>query len=52
VVPVADGDAYGRRLSGLRGVRLGLYLRGSVGLGDYWKLGGYAGFNLHFANRN
>src|SRR4051794_10528618 len=40
VIPVADGAEYGRRLSGLRGIRLGLGLAGSVGIGDYWKLGG------------
>ena len=52
LVPVVDADDYGRLLSGLRGVRLGLGLKGSVGLGDYWKLGGNIGFHLHFANKN
>ena len=51
VVPVADSESYGRMLSGLRGVRLGLGLKGSVGLGDYFKLGGNVGFHLHFANK-
>jgi hypothetical protein len=51
VIPVADDDRYGDRLSGLRGIRLGLGLKGSVGIGDYWKLGGNIGFGLHFTNK-
>lgn len=51
VVPIVDGKEYGRRLSGLRAIRLGLGLKGSVGIGDYWKLGGNIGFHLHFANK-
>lgn len=52
VLPVLDADQYGRKLSGLRGIRLGLGLKGSVGVGDYWKLGGNVGFHLHFANKD
>ena len=51
VVPVAETQSQKMALSGLRGVRLGLGLKGSVGLGDYFKLGGNIGFNLHFANK-
>jgi hypothetical protein len=51
VLPVMDSDKATTQL-GLRGIRLGLGLKGSVGLGDYWKLGGNIGFNLHFANKN
>ncbi len=51
VVPIADGEAYGRKLSGLRRVRLGLGLAGSVGIGDYWKLGGNVAFALQFTNK-
>lgn len=51
VIPVADSEQYGRLMSGLRGIRLGLGLKGSAGLGDYWKLGGNIGFNLHFSNK-
>ena len=51
VVPVADSEHYGRLLSGMRGIHLGLGLQGSVGIGDYWKLGGNIGFDLHFTNK-
>ena len=51
VIPVAETQSQKLALSGLRGIRLGLGLKGSVGLGDYWKLGGNIGFNLHFANK-
>jgi len=51
VIPVAETESQKIALSGLRGIRLGLGLKGSVGLGDYWKLGGNIGFNLHFANK-
>ena len=52
VVPVLDSEAYGRKLSGLRGIRVGLGLKGSVGLWDYWKLGGNIGLGLHFTNKS
>lgn len=51
VIPVASDERYGARLSGLRGIRLGLGLKGSVGIGDYWKLGGNIGFAMHFSNK-
>ncbi len=50
VVPALDSDE-ARGVTALRQAQLGLGLTGSVGLGDYFKLGGNIGFRLVFANQ-
>ena len=48
-IPALDtGEA--RSMLGLRNIKVGLGIKGSAGLGSYWKLGGEIGFHLHFAN--
>ena len=50
VLPAVDSET-ARQLSGLRTARLGLGLKGEVGIGDYFKLGGNIGFRLGFTNK-
>ena len=49
-VPALDNAPNGKEWF-LREVRLGLGVQGSIGLGDYFKLGGNIGFRLCFANK-
>jgi len=51
ILPVVGNARYDEVNLHLRGIRLGLGLKGSVGIGDYFRLGGNLGFNLHFSNK-
>jgi len=50
VIPVLDSEQT-RRMLDLREAKLGLQIKGSAGLGDYFKLAGNIGFRLVFTNK-
>ena len=50
VIPVMDSED-AQKMMNLREVTLGLGLKGSAGLGDYFKLAGNIGFRFVFANK-
>lgn len=50
VLPTLDGEE-ARSVNALRQAALGLGLQGTVGIGDYFSLGGNIGFRLVFANQ-
>lgn len=49
-IPALDSNA-ARRMSSLREAKLGLFLKGEIGIGDSFNLGGSSGFKFVFANR-
>lgn len=50
VIPALDGEE-ARSINALRQAQLGLGLQGTVGIGDYFNLGGNIGFRLVFTNQ-
>lgn len=50
VIPVLDSEQT-RQMLDLREAKLGLQLKGSAGLGDFFKLAGNIGFRLVFTNK-
>jgi len=49
-IPTLDNAPTGRQWF-MRNFQLGLAVEGSVGVGDYYRLGGYAGFRMNFTNK-
>lgn len=49
-IPSLDSER-ARKILGLRQARLGVFLTGSVGLGDWFKIGGNVGLQLGLSNK-